>query len=884
MRSLRRFFTRLLSSAARDEREARLREEIEEHIALQTADNLRAGMSPQQARRQALLKFGGLAAAEEGWRAERRLLVLENLVRDARFALRVLAKSPAFTAAAVVTLAVAIGANAVVFGLMDALVLRPLDVPDAESLWGTQYGHDPGFQSYPNYLDLRERNHSFEDLAAFEFAFVGIDAGGESESAGGFATTGNYFDVLKVKPQLGRFFGPQDEHGPNSAPYLVLSHAYWHGRFQGDPHVVGRTVLLNKHPFTVVGVAPQGFRGTLLFISPDFFMPIVNQQQVDGESLLDDRGSDKGIFEAFGHLKRDVTPEQAVADLEAVGASLEKDYPGEFGQKHAVLGRVGLTSFAGPVKAFITALMLLAGVVLLAACVDLGSLFAARTADRSREMALRLALGSSRTRVLQQLLTEAVLVSLLGGTLGLLGGVFLLRFLSAWQPFPRVPIHLPVNPDATTYAVALGLSFLSGLLFGIVPVRQVLQADPYAVVKAGPGASSRQRRPFRDTLLVVQVALCALLVTSSLVAVRGLVRSLHADYGFEPRDACVVNTNLAMAGYESHQWVPAQKRMIAALEAIPGVEGVGLVYGFPPLVNAASTRADVFEEDAAELTPTSVAASPYSYRVSPGYLRAAGTRLLAGRELSWHDDEDAPLVAVVNRTFATSVFGSVTGSLGDTFRLRDGKRVEVVGVAADGKYMGLGEEQQPAIFLSFLQAPQSQSCLLVRSARDPQQLAAAIRSRLSALDDALPADVDTWDNMLQVVVFPASMAVLSLGVLGLIGALLSLTGVFGMAAYSVSRRLRELSIRLALGARRRDVLRSALGRALELLALGSAAGLLLGILASRVLASIVYQATPRDPLVLAGVVACMVLLGLLATWIPARRVLALDPAVLLREQ
>jgi len=868
----------------RDDREARLREEMQEHIALQTADNRRAGMSPQEARRQALVKFGGVAAAEEGWRAERRLLVLESLVQDVRLALRVLGKSPAFTAAAVVTLSVAIGANAVVFGLMDALVLRPLNVPDAASLWGTQYGHDPGFQSYPNFRDLRERNHSFEDLAAFKFAFVGIDAGDESEFAGGFGVTGNYFDVLRVKPLLGRFFGPEDDHGPNSAPYLVLSHAYWHGRFHSDPNVIGRTVLLNRHPFTVVGVAPQGFRGTLLFISPDFFMPIVNQQQVDGESLLEERGSQKGIFEAFGHLKPGVTPEHALADLEAVGASLERDYPGEFGQKRVVLGRLGLTSFAGPVKAFVTALLLLAGVVLLAACADLGGLFAARTADRSREMALRLALGSSRTRIVQQLLTEAVLVSLLGGAVGLLGGVFLLRFLSAWQPFPRVPIHLPVSPDVRTYAVALLLSVLSGLLFGIAPVRQVLQADPYAVVKAGPGASSRRRRPLRDTLLVAQVALCALLVTSSLVAVRGLLRSLDADYGFEPRDVWVANTNLAMAGYEGEQWLPAQKRMIAALEAIPGVEGVGLVYGFPPLVNAASTRADVFKEDAAERTPKDVAASPYSYRVSPGYFRAAGTRLVAGRELSWHDDKDAPAVAVVNRTFANSVFGSVTASLGRAFRQSDGKRVEVVGVAADGRYLGLGEEPQPAIFLSFLQAPQSQSCLLVRSAQGSQPLAAAIRNRLSDLDDGLPADVDTWDNLLQVVMFPASMAVLSLGVLGLIGAVLSLTGVFGMAAYSVSRRLRELSIRLALGARRTDVLRSALGRALQLLALGSAAGLLLGILASRVLASIVYQATPRDPLVLAGVVACMLLLGLLATWIPARRVLALDPAVLLREQ
>ena len=295
---------------------------------MQTAENLRAGLSPVEARRQAMLKFGGVEATKQDYRAERRLLVIENLVQDVRLGLRMLRKSPGFTAVVVVTLALAVGANAVVFGVMDALILRPLNVPEAESLWGTQYGVHTGFQSYPNYLDLRDRNHSFEDLAAFRFAFVGLDTGEDPSLASGYATTGNYFDVFEIQPHLGRFFHRSDERGPNSAPYVVLSHAFWHSRFQGDRGVVGRTVRLNKHPFTIIGVAPPGFRGTLLFVSPDFFMPIVNQEQVDGENLLDARGNiEGGVFEALGHLKPGVTPAQAVADLDAVGAYLAKTYP-----------------------------------------------------------------------------------------------------------------------------------------------------------------------------------------------------------------------------------------------------------------------------------------------------------------------------------------------------------------------------------------------------------------------------------------------------------------------------------------------------------------------------------------------------------------------------
>jgi predicted permease len=862
-----------------------MEEELRSHVQCRADDLERTGIDRAQAERQARIEFGARERFKEECHQAMSGHFFETLVQDVRFAVRVLRKSPGFTFAAVVTLALAIGANAVVFGIMDGLLLRTLNVPHWETLWGTMYGTNPGWQSYLSYIDLRDRNRSFEDLAAFKFAFTAMETGKGVSVANGFATSGNYFEVLRIQPYLGHVFHRSDEHGPNSAPYIVLTYAYWHTRFHDDRGVIGRVVQLNKHPFTIIGVAPPDFQGTVLFISPDFFMPIINQAQVDGENLLDARGSDRGVFEVMGHLKPGVTPAQATADMNAVGAYLEKTYPKEFAHQDSHLAHEGLTGFTGPARAFIAGLMLLASLILLAACANLGSLFAAHAADRSREVALRLALGSSRTRILRQLLTEAVLISLAGGALGLLGSIALLRRLSTWQPFDGAPVRIPVSPDAKLYVVALVLALASGFLFGIVPVRQVLRANPYEIVKAGSSGGRRWRRmTVRDILLVLQIAICAVLVTSSLVAVRGLVRSLHSNFGFDPRNTMMVDTNLTMAGYSIDQVPAMQKRMIAAMETIPGVEHAGLINDYPPLVYTAGNKANVFKDETADLRLSNVAAMPFRYNVSPGYFAAAATTLLAGRSFTWHDDKSAPPVAVVNRDFAGRMFGSVSNAIGRYYKLLDGTRVQVVGVVENGRYSVITEDQQPAMFLPFMQSPLSHAFLIVRSHRDPQQLAAAMRSKLHALDSGLPVDTKTWSTLLAVVLFPSRMATMSLGVMGMMGAMLSITGIFGMAAYSVSKRLREFGIRVALGAQRTEVLQAALGRAIKLLAIGSVTGLFLGILATRVLASIVYQATPRDPIVLAGVVLAMSLLGLVATWIPAQRALSVDPMMLLREE
>jgi predicted permease len=603
---------RISTLLRRSEIDAEMEEELRSHIQHRADDLERTGLDPAEAERRARIEFGGQAKYKEECHDALGNNFIETLVQDVRFSLRVLRKAPGFTIAAVVTLALAIGANAVVFAILNALILHPRNVPQARSLFGIEHGSDKSpLESYPDYLDLRDRNHSFVGLAAYNVCWAGLDTGKDPTEVGGYEVSGNYFDALGIQPYLGRFFNAADEHGPNSAPYMVLTYSFWHSHFQDDRSVVGRVVRLSKHPFTIVGVAPPDFQGTLLFIFPDFFVPLVNKEQLDGEDILNARGNRK-LLMALGHLKAGVTPAQAIADLNSIGSYLEKSYPKDDVDMKFTLVRPGLAGdFLGrPVKAFVTGLMLLAGSILLAACANLGSLFAARAADRSREVALRLALGSSRNRILRQVFTESVLISLVGGTVGLLGSIALLRALSTWEPLPGIrSLHIPVHPDANVYWVALLLALASGFLFGAVPVRQILRTNPYEIIKTGSIGKVGRRITLRDLLLGVQIAICAFLVTSSLVAVRGLLRSLHSNFGFEPRNAMLVHTDLSTAGYRGDSVATMQKRMTEALETIPRAKSVGLV-SWPPL-GGGWIKSDVFTEQTTDLSSSNAAANAF---------------------------------------------------------------------------------------------------------------------------------------------------------------------------------------------------------------------------------------------------------------------------------
>jgi predicted permease len=807
---------------------------------------------------------------------------------DIRLALRQLRKAPGFALTAVLTLALAIGANAIVFSVLNALILRPLKVSHPETLFMVEraYGADTTpSHSYPDYRDLRDRNRSFDSLILYNImGGVGLDTGhGNPSVVWPYTISGNYFDALGAKPYLGRFIHASEEHGPNSVPEIVLSYALWHSQFNADPAAIGRTVRINKYPFTIIGVAQPDFRGTELFFAPDLWAPVVNSSQLTDFFSFEERGNHNAWV--IGHLKPGVTPAAATSDLNTIANSLAKAYPKSDDGMKLSLSRPGLAgnTLGKPTRAFMLGLMLLAGLILLAACANLGSLFAARAADRSREIAVRMALGSRRQLIIRQLLTEAGLVSLAGGICGMAGAIVILRALSTWRPIPNIPINIPVNPDVNTYALAFLLAVLSGLFFGLVPVRQVLRSDPWQVIRSGSTtAASGRRFNLRDLLLGLQIAICSVLVTASLVAVRGLARSLQNNYGIQPKNVMLLKTDLKMAGYDGDKRVPMQKRILDAATAIPGVTAVG--YGDRIPLSIGGGDSDVFTDATTDFRPTNAAADAQNFQVSPDYFRAAGTALLAGRSFTMHDEDKAPVVAVVNREFARKVFGSADNALGKHFKFWGGNRAEVIGVVEDGKYQTLTEDPKPAMFFSFLQHPSSQTWLIVRSDRDPQGVASALQRSMHNLDPALPLEIRSWNSELDSALFAARVATVSLGVLGMLGAMLAITGIFGMAAYTVSKRLRELGIRIALGADQRKVLGAALGRTFRLLAIGSIAGMILGVLATRVLSSIVYQATPKDPVILGGVILTMLCVGVVAALVPARRALAVDPMILLRDE
>jgi len=590
-----------------------------------------------------------------------------------------------------------------------------------------------------------------------------------------------------------------------------------------------------------------------------------------------------GLF-VIGSLKPGVTPQQATDNLNTVARQMTDEHPMDDDGLGARLVKPGLMgdTFGGPARSFLAAIMALALLVLAAACANLAGICTARAADRSRELAIRLSIGSTRGRILRQLVTEAVLVSIAGGLVGTMVAAALLGFLSRWQPIAEFSVHATVLPDARVYAIAFVLSTASGILPGLLPARQIWRTDVMQAMKSGAGAAGLiGRLTLRDLLLGVQIALCALLVTASLVSLRGLDRSLHAPIGFSPQGAMLAEADMQMAGYSDKNALPVQRRLIEEAARIPGVTAVGTINQAPLSGGGSSTP--VFRDGTADLKSSNSVMTPKYFSISPNYLQAAGTRLLSGRDFTWADGPATPNVAIVNETFARTMFGN-TPAVGQHFVGAGNPRYQVVGVIEDGKYDSLTEDPTPAMFFPLAQSPDNNTTLVVRSQSSTAETASALNRLITGIDSGLPFTLRPWPDALGLVLFPARVATVALGIMGILAAMLAVTGVFGMAAYSVSRRLRELGIRVALGARRTQVMRSALGRPLVLLLSGSVAGLLLGILASRLLALLVYQATPRDPLVLLGAIAAMAVVGLVATWIPASRALAVDPAQLLRNE
>lgn len=808
---------------------------------------------------------------------------MENLLLDLRYAVRVLRKSPAFVAVALLSLMMGIGANVVVFGVLNAILLRPLDVKDPQSLY--QIRHKQWMigrlltTSYPAFEDFRQRNTTFSGMAAINgYSYAALRWGNAMKDVSGDEVTGNYFDLLGVKPETGRFFHAANEHGDNSAPYIVLSDALWRSAFQADRGIVGATVELNKHPFTVLGIAPARFHGMERFVWPDYWIPILNEGQVQAHDYLHTRTS--VAVTVIGRLKPGVTPRQATENLNAIAAELGREYPETDDEQPVRLIHPGLFGDDGEViRGFLYGVTVLGLLVLAAACANLATLFASRVADRTRELAVRVALGSSRRRLVRQLLTEAAILSLLGGVTGLMTASLLLRVLNRW---PRAAeVHLDANVDWRVYLVGLVLTLGSALLFGIAPARQAWQSSPLQMMKNGPAGTMYLRRfGLRDLLLGAQIAICTVLVTSSLVSVRGMERALQTPLGFRPQGAMLVDLDLSELGWTGAMAVEKAEAIIDAVRSISGVTAAGTVNRTP--FAGGLHGIPIFRPGTTEFRLKNSVLAAYAFQMSPGYLDAAGTRLLRGRDVSWHDTAKTPYVAIVNQTFAHRMWGEAP-ALGQRFFV-SGNLTEVVGVAEDGKYHDLEESPHPVVYLPLSQSGLGAGAFVVRSRRAPGEMAAALQRALNSMAPNVPITVQSWSDALQSELLPARAATVALGVMGLLAAMLAVTGIFGMAAYSASKRMKELGIRVALGARKIQVITAALGRPMLLLAIGSALGLLAGFSANRLLERIVYQANPSDPAVMGGVVLTMALLGVAASAVPARRALNVDPSKLMREE
>ena len=806
---------------------------------------------------------------------------MQDLLRDVRHALRGFRKTPAFTVVAVVSLALAIGANGFVFAVLNTVVLRPFEVSDPRSLYQIRYGPRMSGSnlttSYPAFQDLRRRSTSFRDLIGV-YAYSEAHLGGRDTGPrlSGVAVSGNYFDVLGVSPQAGRLFHEADEQGLNSAPYVVLSDASWRRLFNGDPSVVGTTVRLDEKPFTVIGVADASFHGTERFSWPDYWIPIV-----DSLGAVDLQRRDRRAVLVIGRLKPGVTPAQATADLNAIAAELAKEYPRTDKAVWVRLIRPGLMGDDGEgIRRFLFSVNALAFLLLAAVCVNLASAFAARAADRSRELAVRVALGASRRRLVRQLLTEALVIALIGGAAGLTSARTLLAALNRWPESLGWPglQRVDLDLDPRVYLAGLALTVASAVLIGMVPARQAWTGSPLQMIKNGPADPARPRLSPRDVLLVAQIAICALLVAASFVGVRGMGRALDgSSAGIRPRGVMLASIDLG--ALEGVRALEKQKEMIEAVRAIPGVTAAGAVRETP--MSWPRRVVPVFRSGTTELTPDNQALASHAYPVSPEYLRAAGTRLLEGRDVSWQDTNDTPPVAIVNETFARTMWGDAPAT-GQRFIL-SGRSTEVVGVVEDGKYYNLMESPAAAVFVPLGQNTGA-AVLVVRSSRPPAEIAAALRRTLSRVQPSAPVTLRTWTEALNGVLYPARAAAFALGVMGLFAVMLAVTGIFGTAAHGVSRRLRELGIRMALGAREAQVVAAAVGRPTAMLAVGSGLGLLAGVFARPLLGRIVYRADPGDPAVLIGAVLAMALIGISGAAIPALRALAVDPSMLMRDE
>jgi predicted permease len=811
---------------------------------------------------------------------------METFFQDIRFGWRQLLKRPIFTALAIVSMALGIGANTAIFSLIETVLLRPLPVREPSRLIAVDgtlpNGTDFTLQSYPNYKDYRDRNRSFSGLLAYRFVVASLSHNGVNDRAWGYLVSGNYFDVLGVKPVLGRAFLPEEDQTPDSHPVVVLSHACWKKRFAGDPAAVGRTLLLNNRLFTIIGVAPQGFVGTEVAYAPELWAPMMMAKQIEpGSTWLEGRGDDN-LF-VVGRINPGVTLAQAKSELAGITLQMAKEHPTENAGRGIRLMSPGLfiPDIRNSIFALSGVLAVVGALVLLLACVNLANLLLARATERKKEIGIRLAVGASRGRLIRQLLTESVMLSAAGGGVGLLLATWINHVVATIKLPTDIALLFDLRTDWGVLVFTIALSLMTGVVFSLLPALQSSKPVLVPALKDESSMGGFRRSRLRNSLVIAQVALSLLLLVSAGLIVRSLQAAQRMRPGFNPQNAIAISFDVGMQGYDDAKGRTFHRQALERAKAVPGVRSAAFTTALPLSIDYSSNPIYV---EGQPVTSTSKLPLAIPYSVSPGYFETMSIPL-RGRDFLPTENQKESRVAIVNETFVRKFFHG-QDAIGKRFNFKgpDDPFWVIVGVVPDGKYNTLGEEPKAVVFRP-IRYFDSTTTLVARTEGDSRQILTVLRRELQQLDPTLPLyDAKTLTEHMNIPLFPAKIAAGALGSFGVLALILAAVGIYGVMSYMVVGRRKEIGLRMALGARARNVGWLILRQGMLLTLIGAALGLALAFCGTRLLSSILYGVSASDPSTFALVALLLGGVALLACWLPAHRAMGVDPMVALRDE
>jgi predicted permease len=871
----------------RSRTESEMDAELRFHIETCAEDLMRSGVPREEALRRARLEFGGAERVKEECREARGVVFLESLLQDLRYGLRTLRKSPGFTAVVVLTLALGIGANTTVFSWLNATLLNALPgVADSNQVVVAARGtaDDPQVSfSYPDFVDLRDRNHVLSGLTASSMVPISLTEKDRPQRLWGTIVSANYFDVLGVRPLLGRGFLQAEGTVPGNVPAVVLSYHLWQSRFGGNASVVGQTISLNSHPYTVVGIASPEFQGSYSGLRADLWVPVMMAQQlIPSWELLTARGENSLVL--LGRLKPGISRKQAQAELSTRMQEIAREYPKEHAKRNTIAlfplwkAPYGAIRYLGAVLLMLTAI---AGVVLLLACANVANLVLVRGVSRSREVAIRLALGASRTRLVRQLLTESVLLALLGGGVALVFTLWTSKSFMNFAPPSDLPIWLAVNVDRRVLLVSLAISLLTGALFGVLPALRVSGMNPMGALKdeTGAVAGGRHKARLSGGLAVAQISLSLVMLICAGLMIRSFRNAQGFNPGFNPGNVLLASYDLLPTGYTAAQCVQFDQQLLTKLEAIPGVRSASSA-NWVPL--GFSNSSGSFTPEGYNVGPHEVIAAGIA-GVSPNYLRTMEISLFRGREFSAQDTVGSPLVVIINQEVANRYWPR-QDAVGKRLRFSgDEKWSTVIGVARNSNYYDLNEQPLNFIYVPLYQFYPPSTTVHVRVSGDPGGFAMTLQSAIHELNSHLPVySVGTLSSRIQVASGVQRIAGSTVGLFGLLALVLASVGIYGVVAYSIRLRTHEIGIRMALGASPSDIFQLVIGQGVRLIFLGAAFGLAAAFAVMRLLSSLLFGVSASEPFTFAGVTLLLVAVALLACYLPARRAMRVDPMVALR--